>query len=470
MRVKLLFGDCLERMKEFSDNFMDTCITDSPYGLTDITQAKIESTLLKWLTGDDSYVPAGKGFMGKEWDKFVPPPAVWKEVYRVLKPGATLLCFAGTKTCDIMTMSLRLAGFEIRDTIMWLHGQGFPKSYNISKGIEGKLTQGSANWNEWKKLDGKDIDSNSRGALGLVKTNKEQGNRPTDYGEGRQFELEPTTSEAELWQGYGTALKPAWEPIIVAMKPRDGSFVDNALKHGVAGLNIGGSKIPLQEGEEGYTINTWDDNAHPFGDGAGNPYTGRKETKGRWPANVILDEVAAEMLDEQTGNLKSGDCPAGFKGEYKADVFGKYANNIINPETIYADNGGASRFFYCAKASRKEKNNGLKNLPENDVAYSQYRENFKDTKDFVTHYPDGSPRPVNPTKNNHPTVKPLKLMEYLCILTKTPTGGIVFDPFMGSGTTGVACANPEIERDFIGIEKDEHYFKIAKARIQAART
>lgn len=444
-----MLGDCLEQLKKIPDNFIDTCITDPPYGLTNLNQNKVSEALLHWLTDDDSFFPAGKGFMGKEWDRFVPPPAVWKEVYRVLKPGAAILCFAGTKTYDIMTLSLRLAGFEVRDTLMWLQGQGFPKSYNISKGIEGKLTKGTANWSDWKDLNGE----RKEGHLGYTKTQFEQGYRPDDYtGKGSAFTLDPTTEKAAEWEGYGTALTPAWEPIIYAQKPNDGSNVDNALEWGVAGLNIDGARIPLADNEEGYTINTFDNGAKPFGDAEGEDYTGREETKGRWPKNVILDEVAAEMLDEQTGTLTSGKCPNGFKGEYTAEVYGKYANNLINPETVYGDSGGASRFFYVAKVSKREKNEGLEEFPDKEVYnYGSIRKS------------EGRTGINHPKKNNHPTCKPIKLMEHLCTLTRTPTGGIVLDPFMGSGSTGIACV--KTDRDFIGIEMDEGYLEIAKARI-----
>ena len=398
-----MLGDCLEEMKKIPNNYVDTCITDPPYGYN---------------------------FMGKDWDAEVPSPEYWKEVLRCLKPGAFLLCFAGTRSWHWMAISIEKGGFEIRDTIMWLHGQGFPKSYNIAKGIEGKLTRGSANWNEWKKLDGEDIDSNSRGALGLTKTNKEQGNRPIDYGAGRQFELNPTTNEAELWQGYGTALKPAWEPIIVAMKPRDGTFANNALTWGVAGLWIEGGRVEPTDDVSGWSKTG--SKASENTSMSGRNYA--REPKpdnpaGRWPANLILDKVSAKMLDEQTGIQKGGfvrnrtDGARPFNNEGKDTKYETVAE-ISEPD------GGASRFFYCAKASKKEKNLGL---------------------------PEGM-------KNDHATVKPVSLMEHLCILTKTPTGGIVLDPFMGSGTTGVACV--KTGRDFIGIDNDEHYFEIATKRIE----
>ena len=328
MTLKLYLGDCIKVSESLDESSIDTCITDPPYEL---------------------------GFMDKDWDSAGVSfqKETWEAVYRVLKPGALLLSFGGTRTWHRIAVAIEDAGFDIRDTIYWMYGQGFPKSYNIGKGIDK-----------------------------------------------RESEL------AKEWKGWGTALKPAVEPIIVAMKPIEGSYVNNALTHGVAGMWIDGAKIPLAEGEDGYTVNTWDDNAHPFGDGAGNPYTGRKETKGRWPANVVLDEEAAEQLGEN------------------------------------------SRFFYCAKANKKERNLGCDELEGGEVK----RQGLCGENKNPTH------------KNTHPTVTPLALMEYLCKLTRTPTGGIVLDPFMGSVTTVMACLLNK--RNFIGIELERESFDIADKRIR----
>jgi site-specific DNA-methyltransferase (adenine-specific) len=280
--------------------------------------------------------PYGLSFMGKEWDKGVPGVPFWSEMLRVSKPGAMLLAFGGTRTFHRMTCAIEDAGWELRDCMMWLYGSGFPKSHNLHGAFE----------------------------------------------------------------GFGTALKPAWEPIIVAMKPIEGTFAENAEKWGVAGLNVDGGRIGLDDGADLSAIqNCHKTNDHTVTlniDGHSQP---TYNNKGRWPANLILDEEAGAMLDEQSGRLTSG------SGNRRP-------------------NGGASRFFYCAKASKSERGGD----------------------------------------NVHPTVKPLKLMEYLCTLTKTPTGGIVLDPFAGSGTTGVACANTG--RKYILIEREQKYIDIILARLE----
>jgi site-specific DNA-methyltransferase (adenine-specific) len=403
--------------------------------------------------------------MGKSWDNAGVSfqKETWEAVYRVLKPGAFLLAFGGTRTWHRIAVAIEDAGFEIRDTICWLYGQGFPKSYNISKGIDKKAGK------EREKLGVYAERGINKSLHGRADPDDENYDGTT-AGTGKRYITKPATPEAELWEGWGTALKPAFEPIIVAMKPRDDTYVNNALTHSVAGMWISGGSLitnpkvddPRLGGKGSWKTDKAAQNVYEGG------YEGKdiaSSPDGRFPSNVILDEVSAEMLDKQTGILKSGDSK-GFKGEHTADIYGKYAHNQIDPETVYADSGGASRFFYCAKAGKKERNLGMEEVPEQEVAYSEYRENYKETKDFVTHYPDGSPRPVNKTKNAHPTVKPLSLMKYLARLTRTPTGGIVIDPFMGSGTTGMACVLED--RYFIGIEMNEEYYEIAKLRIKYA--
>ena len=482
MKKKLHLGDCLEILPTLPANRIDTCITDCPYEL---------------------------GFMGKSWDNAGVSfqKETWEQVYRVLKPGGFLLAFGGTRTWHRIAVAIEDAGFEIRDTICWLYAQGFPKSHNIAKAMN--------------KKEGIEFESKPAEGVGFMRPDSEDWNITKN----QLIQKGNNSKNAELWEGWGTALKPSFEPIIVAMKPIDGTYVNNALTHGVAGLWIDGGRIStnpdvddprlggkgswktdkaaqnVYEGGyagkdiasspngrwpantilshhpdckqtdetitiDGYTINRWKDNAHPFGGGAGNEYESEHKEDKEIAVWECVEDCPVRLLNEQTGILKSGNSN-GFKGEHTADVYGKYAHNQINPETVYADAGGASRFFYCAKASKRERNAGLEELPDKEVAYSEYRENYKDTKDFVTHYPDGTPRPVNPTKNSHPTVKPLALMEYLCKLTRTPTGGIVLDPFMGSGTTGMACVNTD--RNFIGIEMNEEYFEIAKKRINHAK-
>lgn len=323
-------GDCLKVMKTFEANSIDSIVTDPPYGLE---------------------------FMGKEWDHGIPGVPFWAEMLRVAKPGAMLLAFGGTRTHHRLMVAIEDAGWKIRDCLMWLYGSGFPKSMDISKAIDKSV--GAA-----RKVIGK----KRHPTLRKGRLTKGRGAFHADDLDPEWDITEPATDDAKKWNGWGTALKPAWEPIVLAMKPLEGTYVANALEHGVAGLNIDGCRISFAEGEN-------------------NPSAEREsESLGRWPANVILDEVAGELLDQQTD---------------------------------------ASRFYYCAKARKKEKG----------------------------------------SDNKHPTVKPLALMEYLVRLTMTPTVGVVLDPFAGSGTTLVACKN--VGRPFIGIEQSEEYIPIIKKRLAA---
>jgi DNA modification methylase len=406
---RVITGDCTEILKEIPDNSIDTVITDPPYGLSNHPETTIRKTLSKWLNGEDDYTPKTKGFMGKSWDAFVPPPAVWKEIFRVMKPGAIILVFAGTRTYDLMTISLRLAGFEIKDTLMWLYGCGFPKATDISNQIE--------------------------------KIEKQQ---------------------AQPWKGYKTpSLKPAYEPIILAMKPTDGNFAENALKWGVAGLNIDNSRIEYQNSKDKQIATSPRPNAPNHRNNSvtfislnqhkkierGNP-------QGRFPANIIIDEETAKMIDQQSGITKSSiKYPS---GKPKKAVTYEIGRDIYIRG--YEDIGGASRFFYCAKASTNERELGLDDLPY------KIGGGMKATQDQSFLTSSGNIR-NNLRKNHHPTVKPLKLIEYLCKLTRTPTGGIVLDPFAGSGTTGMACI--KTNRPFILIEKDPDYSIIAQKRIEA---
>lgn len=419
MRKKLILGDCLEVLSTLPDNKIDTCITDPPYEL---------------------------GFMNKDWDSagISFQKETWEAVYRVLKPGALLLAFGGTRTWHRIAVAIEDAGFEIRDTICWLYGQGFPKSYNIGKGIDKKAGKereviGESPYNDRRPNQG------------------ETGNTTYVQGGYKAYITAPATPEAELWEGYGTALKPAVEFIIVAMKPIDGTFVNNALTHGVAGMWIDGGRIPVNPevddprlgGKGSWKTDKAAQNVYEGG------YAGidiASSPDGRWPANVILDETSAEMLDKQTGIQRGGFVRNRTDGARPFENDGKDTGYETVAEISEPD-GGASRFFYCAKASKRERNMGLDDLPDkqkyaNDEAWAKKNPNL-------------------PTKNTHATVKPLALMEYLCKLTRTPTGGIVLDPFMGSGTTGMACVNTD--RDFIGIELVEEHFEIAKRRIAHAQ-
>ena len=413
--MKLINEDCLIALKNMEDNSIDSIITDPPYNL-------IKSNSGFERGKDSPYTRTAKGgFMGKEWDGtgIALKVALWEDVWRIAKPGAFLLCFGGTRTYHRIACAIEDAGWQIRDCIMWVYGSGFPKSLDIGKAMDKK------NMN---------------------------------YG----------------WHGYGTGLKPAYEPIIVAMKPADGTFANNAIKHGVAGLNIDKCRIPKKEGDRiEYGVNGIErqkDN-NVYGKQSGKiQFDG---TQGRFPANFIHDG-SQEVLDlfPQT---KGGTAVRHNSG---GNTFG--GDNAKPPmeDLGYGDSGSASRFFYCAKASKAERNRGCivteyeirRMMVNEDMSHESAKRLLEGimVKKKMTNYgsikkSEGRTGINTPQQNYHPTVKPLKLMEYLCQLTRTPSGGIVLDPFMGSGTTGMACVNTD--RDFIGIEKEKEYFKIAQRRI-----
>ena len=432
----IIHGDCLEELKKLDDNSVDAVVTDPPYGLSNTKPQQVADVLKAWVTGDTVSVPAKRGgFMGKDWDSFVPPPAVWEECMRVLKPGGHMAVFAGARTQDLMGLSIRLAGFEIRDTLGWVYGSGFPKSMDISKAIDkaagaerevvgrtktpfkvdaaahrGTSLQGSVNGDFSKQVD-------------------ENGYRYTEH-------TAPATSEAQRWDGWGTALKPAIEPIILARKPLDGTVASNVLAHGVGGLNIDACRV-----------STDDDTSRPPGRDGGNAtwdLSSREKpsvshSAGRFPANVLLDEHAAKEMDEQSGNLSPGARPGNTatRPKFNGATYnsGKvYDGKIDEPRVAMDSGGGASRFFpvfkYQAKAPKRERP--------------------------VIVREDG-------TKVQHPTVKPLKLMEWLVTLI-TPEGGTVLDPFAGTGTTLQAATNKGFHP--IGIEADAAYIQLIHQRTE----
>lgn len=326
--------------------------------------------------------PYGLSFMGKKWDYDVPSVELWREVLRVLKPGGHLLSFGGTRTYHRLVVNIEDAGFEIRDQIMWLYGSGFPKSMNL-KGEH---------------------------------------------------------------QGWGTALKPANEPICVARKPLEKSLTvaENVLKWGTGALNIDASRISGQKRSPEFKNPKSELGYH--GGSANSNLVGWDASQGRWPANLLLDETAAEMLDEQSGVSKE---PLRVEQVDKS-IWGT-SNKSFKGVRGHGDSGGASRFFYVAKASKRERNAGLEEMPEKTT--DDGRE-----KSIDNPYLRGETK----RQNSHPTVKPIKLMEYLCRLV-TPPNGVILDPFTGSGSTGVAAI--QLGYQFIGIELDPAYAEIAEKRI-----
>ncbi len=428
---EIICGDCLAVMGRWPENSIPAIVTDPPYGLR---------------------------FMGKKWDYDVPSIEEFEMCLRILKPGGTLLCFAGSRTQHRMAINIEDAGFILKDCIMWLYGSGFPKATDISKQIDKKA--GAVREVVGKKYEG--LGNNRKESLDYGIYNGPENLDGLDI-------TAPATAEAILWDGWKShGLKPAYEPIIVAMKPNEGSYAENALKWGVGGLNIAGCKIPFKSEA--------DKKAAVFGRGTdilGSNYVGathgngkkniQPDDAGRFPANIILDEKAAEMLDEQSG-FSSGSASPVNQEPTKAngEIYG-FANyeQMHKSGVHFGDKGGASRFFYCAKASKGERNFGCEGL---EIKQSKGGGGMNNTPDDVCgKY--GSIK--SPGKNHHPTVKPLALMEYLCKLVATPTGGLIVDPWIGSGTTAIAAIN--LGREFIGIESEEEFYKIAKKRVEAAR-
>jgi DNA modification methylase len=415
--VMLLQGDCLIKLKEMPDNSVDSVVSDPPYGLS---------------------------FMGKKWDHDVPSEEIWRECLRVLKPGGHLLAFFGTRTYHRGVVRIEDAGFEIRDQVMWIYGSGFPKSTNIALRID---KESGAAQNRAKGF-------NTAG--GKENFDKQDKSFRSDYG----FVNEYKTEAAKQWQGWGTALKPANEPIVLARKPLEGTIAQNVLKWGVGGLNIDASRIATDENDPNKRVN------EKISGGFQNEYVGGAvkgsltkphgaPTQGRWPANILFDEEAAAVLDAQSGILKTGGV-----GQIETPVAKSNIGftNKRTTRTTAGSSGGASRFFYCAKASKSERNAGLEGMPKKAAGV------LDDDLYVWAKNGDGSERnkKVEPRENFHPTVKPTKLMEYLITLI-TPPGGTVLDPFMGSGSTGVAARN--LNREFIGIELSEEYFAIAQKRL-----
>jgi site-specific DNA-methyltransferase (adenine-specific) len=404
-KIKLLKGNNIELLKTLPENSIDSIVTDPPYGLS---------------------------FMGKKWDYDVPSIEFWKEAYRVLKPGGHILSFGGTRTYHRMVVNIEDAGFEIRDQIMWLYGSGFPKSLNIGKAVD--------------KLEGNDREvvgdnpnkRDSRSSIVNVQTN----------------ECKITKGNSD-WEGWGTALKPSNEPICLARKPlSEKTIADNVLKWKTGGLNIDGCRV----GNETIMTNMKNTKGGLYNLGNEDRTNEVENTfnEGRFPANIILDEEAGIVLDKQSGISKSTDKKTttpkikgwGQNQEYTDNVDGRGG---------FGDKGGASRFFYQAKVGKKERNMGLEAFEDKKVCQGGYEGDWSSDKEG-----DIGINKVKIYKNNHPTVKPVSLMSYLCKLV-TPPGGIVLDPFMGSGSTGIAAQLQGFR--FCGMEMDGDYFKIAEARI-----
>ena len=435
--------DCRFAMAMLMDsNSVDSIVCDPPYGLS--KEPDIVEVLTHWLAGDD-YEHGGNGFMSKSWDSFVPGPAVWREAYRVLKPGGHLIAFFGTRTYDLGVIALRMAGFEIRDQLAWVFGSGFPKSHDVSKGIDRAMGA------ERTKILVPSKPGNS-----VRRGEGEQGETYGDSHGGFTDVSEPATPEAAQWQGWGTALKPAYEPIVLCRKPlSEPTVAANVLRWGTGAINIDGCRVGtestarLNRAEMGYHGGNL---AEQYATGSG---------AGRWPANLAHDgspEVLAEFPVTSSGKMKAGTQRAA-QDEAGSVCYGTFGGGATDTDTP-GDSGSAARFFYCAKASKSDRNEGLDDLPEQPTAASQFRPNHAEG---AANGEDGNPYGRwSPVRNNHSTVKPSALMQWLVRLV-TPNGGLVLDPFAGSGTTGVACAREGFS--FVGCEMTPEYVPIIKGRV-----
>jgi site-specific DNA-methyltransferase (adenine-specific) len=417
--MQLLLGDCREQLKLLADNSVDAIITDPPYELN---------------------------FMNRAWDNsgIAYDQVVWTECLRVLKPGGHVLAFGGSRTYHRLATAIEDAGFEIRDQIQWVYASGMPKSLDVSKALDKQA-------GEVREVIGRD-ESKWRNADNY-KGEKYSAMRASDY-ETKATITAPASDLAKQWDGWGTALKPANEPIVLARKPLIGTVATNVATWGTGALNINatrvGSEVRVNEGMSSLGV---------MHDDAWKPNKVSSTVSGRWPANIIFDEEAGALLDEQSGTSSSKQTTGKRTGK-TAGILGAY----VGQDSVtmgHTDSGGASRFFFCPKASKKERDEGLEDFEGRYVAASNQAQ--AELARGHTDFNDEGLNNVQFRKNYHPTVKPVALMRYLVRLV-TPPNGIVLDPFMGSGTTG--CAVVLEDKQFIGIERDESYMPIAEKRIQ----
>jgi len=488
---KLECGNSKELLKTLADNSIDAIVTDPPYEL---------------------------GFMGKKWDAsgIAYDVDLWRECLRVLKPGGHLLAFSGSRTYHRMTVAIEDAGFEIRDQIMWIYGSGFPKSHDVSKAID-KLdakelqkqrqykftawvrSQNVTSWQinkatgtnmgghytteasqpavmtrehleacrhlfthvpQWVELecDLRSVESANFKSRKIVREQRRtagDGVVPItgcsqNKNDGWFNITAPATEAAKEWNGWGTALKPAHEPICVARKPLIGTVAENVLTHGTGAINVDGCRVGNREKEQftggkNGTVNAYGDYFYSKGT--------EPLPNGRWPANIIHDG-SAEVLagfPESSGGA--------FPKKAKASNFFMGIGAIAENRMEMNDSGSAARFFYCAKASKKDRDEGLDGFEE--------RENEKIVQlpdGFVSSYGNIRNKP-QPVRNHHPTVKPTNLMQYLCRLV-TPPNGVILDQFLGSGLTGKAAIYEGFQ--FVGFDLSAEYVEISRARIEFA--
>jgi len=448
-------------MRGMEPNSVDAIVTDPPYGLEFMGKEwdKLElrdlhgnplrssedafaSSLGKQRKGGDPFIGKGIRFVaGRSMQNWHYAWAI--EALRVAKPGCHLLAFGGTRTFHRLACAIEDAGWEIRDTLMWVYGSGFPKSHDVSKAID-------------KAAGAKREVVGTYRISGLTPDRKNFGANDRSGGQGMGFRpgdipiAAPATDAARQWEGWGTALKPAWEPIIMARKPLEGTVAANVQKWGTGAINVDGCRV----GAESHIVHGKE--AGKFQPTGGTTIKDYHSVSGRWPANLIHDgsEEVLELFPETIsgGNIRRKPSPSSH--------FGSGSNeNVIGTIENHGDSGSAARFFYCAKASRAEREAGCEGMALRDGPSDNYG-----TKAVNLTRNDLGPNEVKRAANVHPCVKPLALMRYLVRLV-TPPNGTILDPFMGSGTTGMAAKIEGFR--FIGIEKEQEYIEIAERRIEA---
>lgn len=444
-RAKLYFGDNLKALKKLPENSVHSVVTDPPYGLS--KEPNILEMLSSWLE-DKKYDHKSKGFMGNNWDSFVPQPKTWREVIRVLKPGGYCLAFFGTRTYDLGVLSMRLAGFEICNQIAWVYGSGFPKAQDISLAIDKELGKESSFVGKKARLTLKDKSKVNR-------KGKQQFHGTSSI---KEEDIKEATSElGKKYKGWKTGIKPAFEPIVIARKPlSEKTYALNTIKHGVSGFNIDACRIGTQGAtkkinpvKNSKTINTYGNSMN-----GGDVYF---INKGRFPSNFIhdgSDEVIDLFPISNSARIGNKNNPKRGKN-HSPTSYGKGNDKETHD---FRDSGSAARFFYCAKTSKKDRDEDLDVLSDKQYTFFQTGGGSSGKASSISKERNTS------YKNTHPTVKPTSLMAYLINLV-TPEGGIVLDPFMGSGSTGKACMRENFK--FIGIEMEQEYFHIAYLRVSA---
>lgn len=468
---EIIHTENLDYLQSQPDNHFDFAVLDPPYGLGKITS--IENLLTEWLSGGTGLNHQTNGFMNKEWD-VLPAPVFWKELLRTVKPGGHIAVFAGSRTQDLMGLSMRLGGWDLRNTLAWIYATGFPHGLNVSKALDAKqgatreVISTSANFVLPKLADGKKAFGDFAGEWDITA---------------------PATELAKVYDGYGTDLKPAYEPIILARKPFNSAVAENVEKWGTGGLNLAACKVGNEVRINPAAANKPGGHAYRLSV-TGMPDAVATEAEGRFPPNLLFShslwcvegagcapDCPVAALDEQSGVIVSSNKIRRDKASSNRAMSGRNYDHVSHG---HDDIGAASKFYpnfhfsdddlhfifrFIAKASPGERNKGLSDLPKIRKVYngksSASSPDMKGVEQKMT----------TDAQNIHPTVKPVAIMRWLCELLAPPTlNGVVpigLDPFVGSGTTALAAYSLGLR--FVGLEQDANYFEIAQKRLDAAR-